>query len=230
MDDHEPPSEGIYLMLRVPYVGVAFWSPERHRWYQVDAFQEPLDPGYVIYWALLPTTGTELTRLITAGLWLPELPPWYGHMALAMGTDQEDRRLSSVYGVPTDAVTDPRRHGGPYVGAAYRRVIIETLRAGLRDTTFADKDLSSAVFALAAAIQWQAAPPSVARSALLDAALFDAVVSFLFGGGPSWIHANLSLRPAGVPVIDITTGQAVGNPRPAINISWKAQDIRITEG
>jgi hypothetical protein len=177
MDDHEPPSEGIYLTLRVPYVGVALWSPERHRWYQVDAFQELLDPGSVTYWASLPATGTGLTRLVTAGLWLPELPPWYGRMALAMEADQEARRLSSVYGVPPDAVTDPSRHSGPYVGAAYRRVIVERLHTGLRDTAFADHDLSTAVFALAAAIQWQAAPPSVARSALVEAALFDAVAS-----------------------------------------------------
>ncbi len=222
--------EGIYFILRVPYVGVASWSPERRLWYQIDTFQEPLDRGYVTYWAYLTDTGEDLTRLIKAGMSFPQLPPWYSHMALAREARREALQVSSLYGVPLDAVTNPALYTDPFVGGAYRRLINERLHAMLLDTAYAELDLCAALFALDAAVQWQSTPPSVARSALLDGPLFDAVASFLFGGGPSWIQANLSIRPAGVSVIDMAIGQRIGNPRPAINVSWKAREILIIDG
>lgn len=82
MDEQEPPTEGIYLTLRVPYVGVAFWSSHRHLWYTVDTMQEQLDRGYVTYWAPLPQRGQDLTHLIEIDLSLPQLPPWYSHVAV----------------------------------------------------------------------------------------------------------------------------------------------------
>lgn len=145
VEEHEPPMEGIYFILRVPYVGVASWSPERRLWYQIDTFQEPLDRGYVTYWAYLTDTGEDLTRLIKAGMSFPQLPPWYSHTALAMEARREALQMSSLYGVPLDAVTNPALYTGPFVGGAYRRLINERLHAMLLDTTYAELDLGAAL-------------------------------------------------------------------------------------
>jgi len=196
-------------------VGVGYWRPQRGLWFTVDAFQEPLDRGYVTHWAPLPHSGQALTHLIEQSLSFPAAAPWSPHMP----PSAEAHRESALDGTLPDALADPDLPVTPYNGAAYRPVINQRLRAVLADSERAALDLDMALFALDAAIQWSVSPPSVARSALLDGLLFDAAASFLFAGGASWIHANLSIRSLEPPLIGIVVGPIIGNPRPAINIS-----------
>ena len=70
--------------------------------------------------------------------------------------------------------------------------------------------------------------PSVQRGALIRLHDFDRIFTPLMAGGPRWVHANLWTTDAGESVIEVTRGEAVGNPMPTLNVSFEVRRLEVS--